>query len=128
MENKDGAVVSIPLAWKVGDAVPTQGDFCIMTGDMEAGETTNATVSTPVPGRITFYDSEKREVTVQTRFTEYTELVAKAAVTASELGYYVLDGNKVIPYASGTHSVHDIDGMIIGFAASADDKVKVIRG
>jgi hypothetical protein len=128
MHNKDTATVNIALAWKAGDAVPSEGDFCIMTGDMEAGITSTGTVSSPVPGRIVSYDPEKREVVVQTPYTEYTELVAKAAVTSSELGYYVLDGNKVIPYASGTHDSSIIDGMIIGYAASADDNVKVIRG
>lgn len=127
---KDVAIVHFKATWKTGDDDPVLGNFCILTGEREAGDVTSGSVSTPLLGKIisTSDFALKHEITVQTKYSEHTELQAKTAITADDLGFYVLDGNKALPYNSGVHSAADIDGLIVSLAAEADDKVEVLRG
>ena len=130
MVTKDTAVVHFKATWKSGDDDPVVGNFCILTGEREAGDVTSGSVSTPLLGKIVSIAdfATKNEITVQTKYSEHTTLEAKTAITAGDLGFYVLDGNKALPYDSDTHSVMDIDGLIVTLAAEADDEVEVLRG
>lgn len=129
---KQDAVITVRLAWKSGDAAPVLADaefpqFAALTGEREAGWPATGVVDTKTIGEISTFDSVKNEVTIITPFHGKAKLPAGGAITANDLGPYVLIDNEVVPYDVLTHTVDNIRGTVISTAAAQGDAVDVLH-
>lgn len=130
---KQGAVVTVKLSWKSGDAAPVLDQtqeypqFAALTGENEAGWPNPAAVNTAWLGEISTYDPERGEVTVITPYHVKEVLPAAAVIDPADIGHFVFQGQKVLPYVGATHDAKDIAGIVLTAAAAPDDPVWVLR-
>ncbi len=129
---KQESVVTIRIKWKDSDDLPVidqdseYPQFAALTGENEAGWPDPAQVNQKWLGEISTVDPDKKEVTIITPFHVKEQLQAAVAIDPAEIGKFVFQGQKVLPFDS-THNDSDVVGLVYTSATSADDPVWVLR-